>query len=73
VSHIYREGNVCANGLVNFGLSLTSLDDFWFDDIPNFIRGEYIRNMLDMSNFRFTEKVLVSSPFSFLYSFFGMN
>jgi len=47
-SHIYREGNVCADGLANFGLTLTSHDLFWFNDISDFIRGEYIRNRLGM-------------------------
>jgi hypothetical protein len=31
VSHVYREGNVCADGLDNFGLTLVSLDLFWFN------------------------------------------
>jgi len=52
-SHIYREGNTCADGLANHGLSLPSLDLFWFRDAPNFIREEYIRNRLGMHNFRF--------------------
>ena len=54
VSHIYREGNTWADRLANFGLSLSSFDIFWFDVIPKFVRGEYIRNRLGMSNFRFT-------------------
>jgi len=52
-SHIYREGNVCADSRANFGLSLASLDLFWFDIIPAFVRGEYIRNRLGMPSFRF--------------------
>jgi ribonuclease HI len=53
-SHIYREGNTCADSLANFGLSLSSFDIFWFDVIPEFVRGEYIRNRLGMPNYRFT-------------------
>ncbi|RHN79171.1 putative ribonuclease H-like domain-containing protein [Medicago truncatula] len=52
-SHIYREGNICADSLANFGLSLSSLDLFWFDSIPDFVRREYNRNRLGMPNFRF--------------------
>ena len=53
-SHIYREGNVCADGLANFGLTLSNFELFWFNDIADFIKGEYIRNRLGMSNYRFT-------------------
>ena len=47
-SHVYREGNVCADSMANFGLSLSSFDLFWFDIIPD------IRNRLGMANFRFS-------------------
>lgn len=53
-SHIYIEGNVCVDRLTNFGLSMSSFDLFLFDDIHNFIRGEYTRNKLSMFNYRFT-------------------
>jgi ribonuclease HI len=53
VSHIYREGNACADRLANLGLSLGSLDLFWSDSVPDFIRGEYTRNMFGMPNYRF--------------------
>jgi len=54
VSHIYREGNACADKLANFGLTLTSADLFWSDELPDSIRGECYRNRLGMPNFRFT-------------------
>ena len=54
VSHIYREGNACADRLANLGLSMSSLEVFWSDYTPDFIRGEYTRNRLGMPNFRFT-------------------
>jgi len=34
VSHIYREGNVCADGMTNFGLSLLYLELAWFSNVP---------------------------------------
>jgi len=52
-SHVYREGNICTDSLANFGLSLSSLELFWFDSIPDFIRREYNRNRLGMPNFRY--------------------
>ncbi len=53
VSHIYREGNACADSLANLGLSFPSFELFWYDIIPDLIKGEYIRNRLGMPNFRF--------------------
>jgi len=52
-SHVYREGNICADSLANFGLSLSSLELFWFDSVPDFVRREYYRNRLGMPNFRY--------------------
>jgi len=54
VSHIYREGNACADSLENIGLSLASSDLFWSESLPDSIRGEYNRNRLGMPNFKFT-------------------
>jgi len=51
-SHVYREWNICADSLAYFGLSLSSLELFWFDNIPDFVRREYNRNRLGMPNFR---------------------
>jgi len=53
VTHIYREGNACADSLANLGLSFPSFELFWSDYIPNFIRGEYTRNRLGIPNLRF--------------------
>lgn len=52
-SHIYREGNNCADKLANFGLSLCSLDLFWFDSLPDFVREDFNRNRLGLPNFRY--------------------
>ena len=54
VSHIFRDGNTCADSLANIGLSLTSSDLFSSDSLPDSIRGEYNRNRLGMPNFRFS-------------------
>lgn len=54
VTHIYREGNTCADSLANLGLTLPSSDIFWSDSLHEFIRGEYSRNRLGLPNFRFT-------------------
>jgi ribonuclease HI len=53
VSHLYREGNACADSLATFGLSLP-LDQFnWWDSFPSFVLREYTRNKLGMPNYRF--------------------
>ncbi|KEH16647.1 hypothetical protein MTR_0126s0110 [Medicago truncatula] len=56
-----KEGNACADSLANLGLSFSSFDLFWSDIIPDFIRGEYIRNRLGMPNFSNNLKIQVSS------------
>jgi ribonuclease HI len=53
VTHIYREGNFCADRLANIGLSLSFYSLAWWIDIPDIIRREYIRNRLGMPNFSF--------------------
>jgi hypothetical protein len=42
VSHIYREGNTCADGLANIGLNL-DMFTFWYD-MPNVIKDRFISN-----------------------------
>jgi hypothetical protein len=51
VSHIYTEGNACADSLANLGLSLLSSVLFWLDSIHEFIIGECTWNRLGMPNF----------------------
>ena len=51
VSHVYREGNCCADLLANIGLSLSHLK-IWMD-IPNCIKGAFGRDRLGMPNYRF--------------------
>ena len=51
VTHIYREGNHCADQLANIGLSLNT--SFWWDHIPHQIREAYTRNRIGLPYFRF--------------------
>lgn len=51
VTHIYREGNSCADGLANIGLALSAFA--WFPLVPDSILFDYSRNRLCLSNFRF--------------------
>lgn len=39
VSHIYKKDNVCVDGLANYGLTLSYVDMFRSNTIPDFIRG----------------------------------
>lgn len=51
VTHIYREGNHCANKLANICLDLSS--HFWFTGVPSQILADFVRNKLGFPNFRF--------------------
>jgi ribonuclease HI len=50
-THIYREGNICADSLANLSHNLANLT-VWFD-LPDCIRSSYGNNRLGLSNFRF--------------------
>lgn len=52
VSHIYREGNVCADALANIGLNIIGFA--WWQEAPSNIRKEVVNNMLGMPNYRYT-------------------
>jgi len=52
VSHIYKEGNVCADPLANIGLDLVGF--FWWEDAPSNLRQEVVKDMLGMPNYKFT-------------------
>lgn len=52
-SHVYREGNACADGLANIGLALPPNSFVWHTNIPDGIREEYSRNRLGLPNYRF--------------------
>lgn len=50
VSHIYREGNKCADHLANLGLSTAS--HAWFTHPPSIIMADLVSNQLGLPNFR---------------------
>ena len=52
VSHIYREGNVCADALANLGLDITGF--LWWQDAPIIIRNSVVNDMLGRPNYRFS-------------------
>ncbi|CAJ2641811.1 unnamed protein product [Trifolium pratense] len=51
ISHIFREGNCCADKLANF--SLTSREDHWWDNVPSFIGDDFFRNRTALPSYRF--------------------
>jgi hypothetical protein len=51
ISHIYREGNHCADKLASLGLTLHGFT--WWNQIPPKIKGGFGRNRLGMPYFRF--------------------
>ena len=51
VSHIYTEGNQCADRLAALGLTIQNLT-IW-SEVPLDIREFYVKNRLGMPNFRF--------------------
>jgi len=51
VSHVYREGNCCADLLASIGLSLSHLK-IWMD-IPNYIRSAFVKDKLRMPIYKF--------------------
>jgi len=50
VTHIYREGNKCADILANIGLSIASYS--WFSQAPPEINLDLVKNKLGFPNFR---------------------
>jgi len=49
VTHIYREGNKCADILANTGLSIVSHQ--WFDQPPANIRANLVTNKIGLPKF----------------------
>ncbi|KEH20501.1 hypothetical protein MTR_8g479410 [Medicago truncatula] len=50
VTHVFREGNCCADALANIGLTLDHLT-IWLD-LPDCVRGFYTQNRLGLPCFR---------------------
>ncbi|XP_019432512.1 PREDICTED: uncharacterized protein LOC109339512 [Lupinus angustifolius] len=51
ISHIFREGNTCADKLASFAIS-SHTNSIW-NSIPTFIIEEFARNRHDLPNYRF--------------------
>ncbi|XP_058759807.1 uncharacterized protein LOC131633112 [Vicia villosa] len=51
VSHIYREGNSCADTLASLGLNITS--STYFASIPICLRADFVKNRIGMPFYRF--------------------
>lgn len=51
VTHIYREGNHCADKLASFGVASRRFS--WWDLIPDFINVDFFRNRFGLPNYRF--------------------
>ncbi|CAL0306454.1 unnamed protein product [Lupinus luteus] len=51
ISHIFREGNACADKLANY--SVNNRTNSWWNILPDFIREELYRNAMKLPNYRF--------------------
>jgi len=51
VSHIFREGNACADALANMGLTLDTYVYYYY--LPIQVRSDYVKNRLGWSTFKF--------------------
>ncbi|KAE9612124.1 hypothetical protein Lalb_Chr06g0169621 [Lupinus albus] len=52
IIHIYRGENVCADKLANFGVASKTYT--WWNNLPNFIFEDHVRDKLSLPNFRFS-------------------
>ena len=69
MSHIYREGNVCADRLAHIGLSLTTYQ--YFFTLPVEVREAYVNNRLGMPSYKLlVEKVWQDPLLLFVTIFF---
>jgi hypothetical protein len=50
-SHIYREGNICADRLASHGHTI--VDALWWDSLPYFLRDLFLHDKLGMHCYRF--------------------
>jgi ribonuclease HI len=51
VSHIYREGNHCADKMANLGLSLPVFS--WWNQVPSVLLDDFGKNRFGMPYYRF--------------------
>lgn len=52
VTHIFREGNYCANKIAALGFAFQGFH--WWDTISRIISDDFIRNRVSLPNYRFT-------------------
>lgn len=50
-SHVFREGNTCADLLANHGINIDGM--IWWDSIPSFLHGDFLRNRIGFPFYRF--------------------
>ncbi|GAU44251.1 hypothetical protein TSUD_399970 [Trifolium subterraneum] len=51
VTHIYREGNCCADRMAALGITVNGF--YWWDIVPPSVKGDYINNLMGLPSFRF--------------------
>ena len=73
VTHIYREGNQCADSLANIGLSTQGL--FLGEFVPSLLASRYSKDKLGMPSFRFVSfrGFWLSPPSLYLFFLFSMK
>ncbi|CAJ2635777.1 unnamed protein product [Trifolium pratense] len=49
-SHIYREGNLCADKIANLGHAYNNLE--WWESLPSLLRDDFLRDMLGIPQYR---------------------
>jgi ribonuclease HI len=49
-SHIFREGNCCADKLANHGHLIPGF--LWWDSLPLFVRDDFLRDRFGLVNYR---------------------
>jgi len=51
-SHIFREGNCCADTLANLGHSM--IGEIWLDTLPDEVKADFFRDRCSLPNYRFS-------------------
>jgi ribonuclease HI len=49
-SHIYREGNSCADKIANLGHAYNNLE--WWESLPSLLRNDFLRDTLGLPQYR---------------------
>lgn len=52
ISHIFREGNHCADRLTSHGTTISGFQ--WWDNAPAFIHNVFFKNRIDLLGYRFS-------------------